>query len=409
MFSAIRRGLRDVRIQEGTSIADITAVPAFYYQTELERLYFQSPDTAANIQIGTGGGFDIGNTFKNTIINGNMLVNQRNGSPWTFSASGGSYTLDRWHVQYSSDVGTFQIKQTVDSPLDDIEHCLELDCTGADGTISTGEYGYIRQIVEGINLRKLWNKEVTLSFWVKSNKNGSTLCTGIHNGNSTRAYVTEHTINAADTWEKKTVTIQMDMDTGTWVDDNSAALVINFPFIAGSSYQTSTTDQWFTTGGYPLGTSNQGNFLSNTSDYLKITGVQLEIGPTDSDFEVLSPLVQLWQCDRYYQAYKFTATQDFEPEYDDYPLGRAVSTNSSYHPMRFRTAMRASPSVFFSAASNFQYNKTGGCNSISTTGNIKRHSCMIVIGVSGTPFTTGQAVTLGAQTTAQHMWLTAEL
>ena len=65
----------------------------------------------------------------------------------------------------------------------------------------------------------------------------------------------------------------------------------------GSTYHTSAINTWSTTADF--GTSDQPNLMSSTDNNWYITGVQLEIGTTASDFEHVPLDVQLQRCLRY--------------------------------------------------------------------------------------------------------------
>ena len=79
------------------------------------------------------------------------------------------------------------------------------------------------------------------------------------------------------------------------------------------------------------------NYADSTSNYINITGVQLEVGKGASDFEFLPYDVQLQRCQRYYT--KFIGTF----------YGGRYGTGSSVAGGTLPTTMRATPTTSYSA------------------------------------------------------------
>ena len=168
--------------------------------------------------------------FRNIIINGDMSQAQR-GTSFT-SASG--YTLDRYTWTDDS-TSVFTITQSTDVPSGQgFATSMKLDCTTANGSL--GSTDQIRQVqkIEAQNLQHLRYgtssaKSVTLSFWVKSNKNGIYCATLSQEDDSYASFTKEYTISSSDTWEKKTLTF--DGDTGGVINnDNGAGIWLMFAF-----------------------------------------------------------------------------------------------------------------------------------------------------------------------------------
>jgi hypothetical protein len=172
----------------------------------------------------------------------------------------------------------------------------------ADTSIGSSQYSYFRQPIEGFNVADMdWGlstaKSATLSFWVKSN------LTGLFSGNlaSTghdRCSAFTYTINAANTWEYKTVTITGDT-TGTWNKTNSVGAYLHFALAVGSTYVQSATNT-FQAGTF-LGYTGTTNLFATSGNTFYITGVQLEKGTTASSFEFRSIQKELILCQRYYE------------------------------------------------------------------------------------------------------------
>jgi hypothetical protein len=298
-------------------------------------------------QSGLSGNF----SFRNLIINGDFQIWQRGTSAATVTgtASYGTYRADRFAVWENTD-GTITQEQEALSNADVIttgmRNALLVKCTGTDSSIGADQFSAITHKVEAQNCQGLQYgtsnaKNLTLSFFVKSN------ITGTHNialrkEDSTAYYLPkEYTINSADTWEKKTITFGSD-DTnfnliqasgGNIVNDNGTGVFLHWGLANGSNLQ-GTANTW--TSSVIVGTSNQQNFLSSTSNEFYLTGVQLEVGDTASDFEHLPHDVQLQRCQRYY--YKMGPGDSLD--YFPYGVGSCATTQVSQCHVMFPVKMR---------------------------------------------------------------------
>jgi len=183
--------------------------------------------------------------FKNRIINGAMVIDQRNAGASVTPATG-AYTLDRWAVEMSQ-ASKFSVQQNAGSVTPPTGFKNYLGATSLSAyTVGASEYFVIGQAIEGYNIADLAfgtadAATVTLSFWVRSSLTGTFGGTVLNSGAS-RNYVFSYTINAANTWEQKTVTITGDTS-GTWLTTNGAGLFVRFSIGAGSSV-TGTAGSW---------------------------------------------------------------------------------------------------------------------------------------------------------------------
>jgi len=238
---------------------------------------------------------------KNKIINGDMRIDQRDGTS-TINATGVTYNVDRWLGRGVGSAGVFTLAQSTTSPVD-YTNSLKATVTTADSSIASGSSYRIQQMVEGYNLADLnWGtadaQSVTLSFWVRSSVTG-TFGGSVANGDYNRFNVFSYTVSSADTWEYKTVTIAGDTS-GTWVTNNALGLRLNFSIGAGSTLLTSA-GSWGSSA--KEGVTGQVNLIATNSATFHITGVQLETGTTETPFEYLQLGQQLSLCQRYYQYY----------------------------------------------------------------------------------------------------------
>ena len=145
-------------------------------------------------------------------------------------------------------------------------------------------------------------KEFALSFWVKSATTGDYAIELLDYDNSNRGVTRTYTINAADTWEYKKVILPADT-TGAFDNDSSASFACEFWLVAGTDYTSGgTMTAWATLANNKRAGGHTANAGASNNDYVRITGVQLEVGDVATDFEHRSYADELIRCQRYYQA-----------------------------------------------------------------------------------------------------------
>jgi hypothetical protein len=240
--------------------------------------------------------------FKNRLINGDMVIDQR-GSASTPVSNGDStntYFVDRWHM-FGVVAARMNARQSTVAPSGFTNSAL-ITSLAATTPGSTAAYG-IRQIIEGFNAADLgWGtanaQTVTVSFWVRSSIAG-TYSFSPFNGNEGgwRAYVATYTINSADTWEYKTVTIPGDTG-GTWNKTNGPGIQCWWDLGSGTSFNT-TAGAW--NGNLLVRTAGSVNWIGTSGATFYITGVQFEKGTTATNFDVLPFGTELQLCQRYFQ------------------------------------------------------------------------------------------------------------
>ena len=241
---------------------------------------------------------------RNLIINGDMRIAQR-GTSVAGITSSGYFTVDRFGTLQTG-LGTWTHSQDTDVPSGQgFSNSLKLDCTTADATLDAGDRLFLRQGIEAQNLQHLKfgtasAESITLSFWVKTNKTG-TYSLAFINADPVRSYVTTYTVSSADTWEKKTITIDGDTS-GSINNDNGVGMWIYWNFGAGSTWGGGTVNNaWETTVNANLGAGTTVNLADSTSNYINITGVQLEVGDTATPFEHRPYDMELARCQRYFE------------------------------------------------------------------------------------------------------------
>jgi hypothetical protein len=286
--------------------------------------------------------------FKNLLINGDMQVAQRATSVTGVTAEG-YRTTDRWVFSPNS-MGTWTVSQETDAPTGSgFRKSFKVLCTTADASPAAGDWTALNYRFEGQNLQHILKgtssaKELTLSFWVKSNVTG-TYNVALEDVDNTRYVAKSYTVSASATWEKKTLTFPADT-TGAFDNDNALSLQIYFWLGAGTNFTSGTLQTSWGTTNYSNGTSasSQTNVAAATNNYWQITGVQLEVGSTATEFEFLPADVELAQCQRYY--YRINASG----AYDAFGTGATTGTTSGWGFITFPATMRVTPTVIdFSA------------------------------------------------------------
>ena len=252
----------------------------------------------------SGGILGAGNAsiMKNRIINGAMVISQRNGTS-SVSQTNGLYSLDRWQsVSYTggATTGKFTVAQSSTAPAGFINSLLVTSSTALSPS-STDIY-YVGQIIEGYNIADLgWGtsngKSITVSFQVQSSLTG-TFSAGLRNQNGTYSFPFTYTISSANTWTSVSVTIPAPPVGGTWQTDNSFGLALYINLQLGSANSAAATGAWQAVGVY--GASGCVNLLATNGATLNLTGVQLEVGSSATGFEYVNYQTSLANCQRYY-------------------------------------------------------------------------------------------------------------
>ena len=311
-------------------------------------LVFNDASTQATAATGFG--------FKNRIINGAMVIDQRNaGASVTPTLDG--YSIDRWqHLR--TQASKFSIQQNAGSvtPPTGFSNYLGVTSTSSYSVIST-DYFIIQQNIEGFNCADLAfgtanASTITLSFWVRSSLTGTFSGNLANGGAPDRFYPFNYIISSANTWEQKTVTIAGDT-TGTWLTNNGKGLRVLFMLGAGSNYN-GTVNQWGSTAGGSSATSVVG---TNGATFY-ITGVQLEKGSTATSFDYRPYGTELALCQRYYQ--KFTSAVNGDP----FGVGGSTATTAGRAFTQFIIPMRTSPTALETNGTASDYSVLQGSGAI---------------------------------------------
>jgi hypothetical protein len=293
--------------------------------------------------------------FKNRIINGAMVIDQRNaGASVTPS---GSYIVDRWIYQNSqASKVTGQQNQNSVTPPTGFTYYSGITSSSAYSLLTT-DYFLYRQFIEGFNVADLaWGTAsaatVTLSFWVRSSLTG-TFGGALNNSVQNRSYPFTYTISVANTFEYKTVTIPGDT-TGTWLTTNGIGVAVGFSLGTGSTV-SGTAGAW--AGASYFGATGATSVVSNSGATWYVTGVQLEKAPQATAFDYRDYGRELILCYRYYYSTAYGNNHSLDTCLDHIAYGAGDS-----HGERFPVTMRVAPSITL-------YGRTNSAGYVTRTDN----------------------------------------
>jgi len=278
--------------------------------------------------------------FKNRIINGAMVIDQRNaGAAVTLSSD--LYVIDRFACRAMTSL-TSTAQQSSTAPTGFSKSLLYTVGTGA--TAAVGDRNTIAQVIEGSNIADLgWGAAgaatVTLSFWVRSSVTG-TFGGAVANYALTRAYPYTFTINSANTFEYKTIIIPGDTS-GTWLTTNSGGIYLVFDMGCGATY-LGTAGAW--AGADYRGATGDTKLVATTGATFYITGVQLEKGSTATSFDFRDYGRELLMCQRYFAKMQNDGTGADAT----LAMGMQQSTTQAFFCVKYPVTMRAEPSATIS-------------------------------------------------------------
>ena len=268
--------------------------------------------------------------FKNRIINGAMVIDQRNaGASGTAS---NVFTVDRWGYQASqASKGTWGQNLNSITPPVGFTNYLGFQSSSS-YSVAAGDYFDFYQGIEGFNIADLgWGtanaKTVTLSFWVYSSLTG-TFGGGLRNGGANYSYPFVYTISSANTWTQISVNI-VAPTSGTFATNNGVGFYLWINLGTGSTY-SGTAGSWAATN--YLSATGATSVVGTSGATFYITGVQLELGVTATSFDYRAYGQELVLCQRYFQKAPIT-------------YGAAINTTTLGTCYDFPVVMRAVPTL----------------------------------------------------------------
>jgi len=348
--------------------------------------------------------------MKNRIINGAMVIDQRNaGASVTINSN--QYTVDRWRA-VQSQTGKYSVQQNAGSVTPPAGYTNYLGVTSLSAYSINATDGFaILQRIEGFNSADLGfgtanAKTVTLSFWVQSSLTG-TFGGGLQNSAANRSYPFSYTISSANTWTQISITIPGDT-TGTWVGaTNGVGLLVQFGLGVGSTY-SGTAGSWAGTE-YDSATGAVSVVGTNGATWY-ITGVQLEVGSSATGYEYRQFQQEFALCQRYFETtYSYGTAVGTATVVDRYQSnGSNDNGGNGYYTYQYKVSKRATPTItFYRAADGYVgywfYASSG-------TGATSYQSGTSSIGLNQVnAFTLSNATAYATMNTYGHMTISAEL
>ena len=322
----------------------------------------------------------ISSVFRNRIINGGCVIDQRNaGASVTITnTSNTTYTLDRWGA-YGSQASKFSVQQNAGSATPPVGYSKYLGVTSLSAySVLTADYFNLLQYIEGYNIADLgWGtanaKTVTLSFQVYSSLTGA--FGGSLSNASNYSYPFTYTISSANTWTTISVTIA-GPTSGTWATDNSRGIQLSFGLGSGATGYAGTAGSW--SANYYLTATGTVSVVGTSGATFYITGVQLEVGSSATGYEYRQYGQELALCQRYFETYQA-----------GYLTGSNYSTSSSQgFQMYFKVTKRATPTMAIvsgtATVSNAVAGNAGGTVAINTQPNsVSNGGDLYVSGATG--------------------------
>lgn len=238
---------------------------------------------------------------RNPFTNGMMEVWQRGTTfPYTIG-NGAQPTADRWLVLGAGATKSFTMNRSTNVPTVAqagvlFNYSLELDVTTALGSPASGDALSIYQVIEAGTWRHFAQRQLTISFWVMSSKTG-THTLRLRASNLIYFCILPYTINAADTWEYKTLTVSASI---AWGQNSFEA---HWVVLAGSGTIDTTINTWHQviTGPANLAAPGQVNCFDSTANFFRLTGVKIELGSIATPYDVTSFTEEYLRCLGHYQ------------------------------------------------------------------------------------------------------------
>jgi hypothetical protein len=337
--------------------------------------------------------------FKNRIINGGMVIDQRNAGA-SVTPANLAYTLDRWQA-FQSVASKYSVQQNAGSVTPPAGFINYLGVTSLSAySVASGDYFALNQSIEGFNVADFgWGtasaSTIAFSFWVRSSLTG-TFGGALKNSASNRSYPFTYTISSANTWEQKTITIAGDTS-GTWLTNNGVGIYVQLGLGAGSTWN-GTAGSW-SANNY-ISATGATSVVGTSGATFYITGVQLEKGSTATSFDYRPYGTELALCQRYYIKLKGTSI------FSIYGTGFADSSSSARVQIN-TPIMRASPT--FASSGSFL---DGLGNSLTSLGSAlyTDNTASIAIAKTGGTWATAYAVAIqNSSSTAPYLEFSSEL
>jgi hypothetical protein len=324
---------------------------------------------------------------KNILINGNADFWQRGTT--TAAVANGAYLADRWKTVLSGTSLNATYSRDTSVPNGASKYSIKLQQLSSSAS-SVSEFAF-RQSIEAASVYQLIGNQATVSFWYRSNQTGShylrigaSLLTG--GTDTTQSF----TVNAADTWEKKSLTFASFASvTAANLADNAEGAIIDIGIRTFGSGGTETVA---------------------ANDYFQVTQIMLEAGSVATQFSRAGGTIQgeLAACQRY----------AFSPNYN--PAGKALnntissgyasSTTAARITLQLPVAMRTQPSSTITFTGGYVLDNIASVPAITALSVNQSGTTTVLINATvASGLTSGQPVTLYSGSASDTLIIQAEL
>lgn len=283
---------------------------------------------------------------RNLIINGAMRVSQR-GSPWNGVTNSAYRACDRFRNSMMG-AGTYTVSQVADAPSG-FANSFKTAVTTANAALAATSYHLITHRFEGQDLQRLSKgtasaKQLTASFWVKSNVTGNYVLNLFDLDNGRQVGAT-YTVSVSGAWQYVTVVFPADT-TGAFDDDNEASLELGWWLASGINYKSGLSPTAWEPGvDVDRNAGTTVNLASTIGNYFQLTGVQLEVGSVATPFEHLTYGQELALCQRYFYRFGASTSQRIG-------VHNSAGAGTNSDPVAFPVTMRATPTGTVSVAAS---------------------------------------------------------
>ena len=350
---------------------------------------------------------------KNLIINGAMNVAQRG----TSSTSTGYQTIDRikasnfgtneapTYAQVDVASGTTPYTQGFRKALK-ITNGNQTGGAGADDKIEF-EYKIEAQDIASSG----WNYKssssfVTLSFWVKSSVSQNFNAYIITLDGTGQNFPFETGTLTADTWTKITKTIPGNSNIDFNNDNGEGLRLVFNQFLGTDSTGSVSLNAWAAFSGSTRTPDQTSTWYTTNDATWEITGLQLEVGSTATDFEHRSYGQELALCERYCQVVAEGQNRYFATTF-------AYNTSLVIGCFTFKTQMRSAPSMVQTTGTNYYFMAQAGTihyfTQFEALSHVGKDQSGIYPDQSAMSVTAGQAGGLSTVNASAKLLLVAEI
>lgn len=244
---------------------------------------------------------------RNVVVNGDMGLSHE--GPFSSQTAGRFYPVDCWSmaINLPSLCSATATKAVVSGGTAGLPtgfmHAFRLTAATWNASSWSGSinpYAGILTTLEGNNVRRLIGRTFTLSFYVRGSKSGNA-CVAIRSGKATKSCVVQFPLLASQQWQRISLTVTGGIPNNWLTTDtdyyDGAGLHVCWAVASGSNGRTSSAGTWANADVLYL--NSTANYFTTAADWLELTGVQLEVSDTATEFEFEDYGTALRKVNRY--------------------------------------------------------------------------------------------------------------